>query len=116
MRERNQVHTAEARQTHKQNQPATYPTTGSPFVFFNKGLELLNASGFTHSLLQMRGRTEREPKQEKRGEGKQHSQDSHPEVSDEAFPEERNLLVCLNRIEVEEKRTEGELEEQPQVE
>ena len=63
----------------------------------------------------MSRRTERERKYEERRKREQHSEDGHPEVSNEAFPEERKLLVLLSGIEVKEESTEGELQQQSQV-
>ena len=66
-------------------------------------------------LLEIGWRTEREGEQEQRRKREQHREDSHPEVCQEAFPEERKFFFFLDWIEVEEERTEGELKQKPQV-
>ena len=63
----------------------------------------------------MRGRTEEEREEEERRKRAEHSEHGHPEISDEALPEERELMVFRCWIEVEEEGTEGELEKKTKV-
>ena len=62
----------------------------------------------------MRGRSEAKSEQEQRRESKQNSEECHPEVSNEALPEERNRLFLVG-VEIEEEGAEGEVEKEAEV-
>lgn len=103
MGEANQVKTAKTGHDNKQAHAQPHSTPRLSFSKFNDLLELIYCLNLLSPVFEFGVRPQQKCYSYKGRSWEQHSIDGHPEISEEAFPEERKLLFFFWGIYIEEQ-------------